>query len=131
MYKLKKLLPLHARLQIFHSFVQSHINYCSLVWGFSCKSNIETLFSKQKKGMRAVIPGYVNYNYRHGILPGHTKSAFSEYEILTVQNLNTSNAFLFMYEIGNCPSLIPFSIRSTISKIAPRRTLPTNHAKYG
>ena len=119
MYKLKKFLPLHARLQIFHSFVQSHINYCSLVWGFSCKSNIETLFSKQKKGMRAVIPGYVNYNYRHGILPGHTKSAFSEYEILTVQNLITSNAFLFMYKIGNCPSLLPLSVRSTISENRP------------
>ena len=61
MYKLKKLLPLRARLQIYHSFVQSHINYCSLVWGFCCRSNIEVLHSKQKKGIRAVMPGYVNY----------------------------------------------------------------------
>ena len=32
LYKIKKYLPLHARLQVYHSFVQSHINYCSLVW---------------------------------------------------------------------------------------------------
>ena len=50
MYKIKRYLPLTARLQIYHSFVQSHLNYCSLVWGFTCKSNIEKLFSKQKKG---------------------------------------------------------------------------------
>ena len=34
MYKIKKFLPLQARLQIYHSFVQSHVNYCSLIWGF-------------------------------------------------------------------------------------------------
>ena len=50
MYKIKKFLPLTARLQIYHSFVQSHLNFCSLLWGFSAKSNIEALFSKQKKG---------------------------------------------------------------------------------
>ena len=49
MYKVKKYLPLTARLQIYHSFVQSHLNYCSLVWGFTCKSYIEALFSKQKR----------------------------------------------------------------------------------
>ena len=55
MYKIKTLLPLKARLQIYHSFVQSHINFCSLVWGFSCKSTIEAIFCKLKKGLRAVI----------------------------------------------------------------------------
>ena len=48
MYKLKSQLPLKVRIQIFHSFVQSHINYCSLVWGFSAKSNIDSLFRAQK-----------------------------------------------------------------------------------
>ena len=55
MYKIKKYLPLNARIQIFHSFVQSHVHYCSLVWGFSSKSYIETLFAKQKKRLRGVI----------------------------------------------------------------------------
>ena len=35
MYKLKKFLPLKVRLQIYHSFIQSHLNFCSLVWGFA------------------------------------------------------------------------------------------------
>ena len=49
MYKIKRYLPLQARLQIYHSFVQSHLNFCSLVWGFASKSLIEGLFSKQKR----------------------------------------------------------------------------------
>ena len=76
MYKIKKFLPLKARLQIYHSFVQSHLNFCSLVWGFCSKSNIDAIFSKQKKGLRAVIPGFINYKFKDGEIPGHTKSFF-------------------------------------------------------
>ena len=41
LYKLKCTLPLAARKTLFQSFVQSHVNYCSLVWGLTIKSNIE------------------------------------------------------------------------------------------
>ncbi len=84
MYKIKRYLPVKARLQIYHSFVQSHLNYCSLVWGFAAKTHIESLFRKQKQGIRAVIPGYVNYRYDEGKLPTHTKKHFLEYGILTI-----------------------------------------------
>ena len=64
LYKLKSILPQAARLSIFHSFIQSHLNYCSLIWGFASKSNIELLFRAQKKGIRAVMPGYVNFSIK-------------------------------------------------------------------
>ena len=38
---------------------------------------------------RAAIPGFINYNFRDGLLPGHTKPAFNEYKILTF-NIITS-----------------------------------------
>ena len=63
MYKLRTLIPLKARLLIFHSFIQSHLNYCSLVWGFAAESTIDSLFSRQKSGMRAIMPGQVTYKY--------------------------------------------------------------------
>ena len=84
MYKLKCQLPLKVRIQIFHSFVQSHIDYCSLVWGFSIKTNIDSLFRTQKKGMRAVIPGFINYRYRSdGIIQNRIlpNIIFSEYKM--------------------------------------------------
>ena len=92
MYKIKRHLPPRARLQIYHSFVQSHLNYCSLIWGFSSKSNIQSVFRQQKKGIRAVVPGFINYRYRDGIIPGHTKPHFKEYNILTVQGIIAANA---------------------------------------
>ena len=119
MYKIKKFLPLTARLQIYHSFVQSHLNFCSLVWGFSAKSNIEALFSKQKKGLRAVVPGFINYKFRDGEIPGHTKSFFSEYKILTVQGIIALNALLFIRKTRHFPSLLPTSVAATISKESP------------
>ena len=119
MYKIKKFLPLKVRLQIYHSFVQSHINFCSLVWGFSSKSNIEAIFTKQKIGMRAVIPGFINYKFKDGKIPGHTKAAFSEYQILTIHNLIALNAFMFIHKVRNFPNLLPLSMRNTISEESP------------
>ena len=85
MFKLKGILPFMARKNIFHSFVQSHINYCALVWGMGPKGNIEPLFSEQKKAMRALMPGYREIYYKDGKNPCHTKSAFTEYNILTLR----------------------------------------------
>ena len=119
MYKIKRYLPLQARLNIYHSFVQSHINYCALVWGFSAKSNIDTLFTKQKKGIRAIIPGYVQYKYQDGIMPDHTKSFFSRYSILTVQSVIVLNALLFMHKVKHFPRSLPVSITNIIPENIP------------
>ena len=50
LYKLKFTLPITARKNIYHSFVQSYLNCCSLIWRLASKSNIDTLFTAQKKG---------------------------------------------------------------------------------
>jgi len=122
MYKIRNLLPIQARLQIFHSFVQSHLNFCSLIWGFSSKSNIESLFAGQKKGMRAVMPGFVNYFYKDGSPPSHTKPAFSKNKVLTVQGVIIKNALIFMHKIFcfNTPSIVPPAVRGTIPPNVPR-----------
>ena len=119
MYKIRKYIPSKTRMQIFHSFVQSHLNYCSLVWGFAAKSHIDSLFRKQKSGIRAVMEGFVNFKYRDGIIPSHTKLTFKEMNVLTVQNVIVKNALIFMHKIRNVPTLIPKSIRETIPSNAP------------
>ena len=95
--------PLEARLLIFHSSVQSHLNFCSVVWGFSCKSNINKLHNVQKKAIQAVIPGFVKYFYKDGIIPSHTKPAFKEYNILNVQSMIAKNALMFMRKLSDSP----------------------------
>ena len=69
--------------KIDHSFIQSRINYCSLLWGFTNKSNIDVLFTKQKKGIKAVIPGFIIY----GETAGHAKSDFTNYKILNINGI--------------------------------------------
>ena len=56
MYESKKELPLKVRIQIYHSFVQLHINYYSLLWGFCSKANIESLFRAQNNACGQLYP---------------------------------------------------------------------------
>ena len=92
---------MEARLQIYHSFIQFHINYCSFLWGFTSKSNIYALFTKQKNGLRAVIPGFIIYGYRDGDTDGHTKSAFTNYKILTTHGILTLSTLIYINKIRN------------------------------
>ena len=127
MYKLKNLIPLAARKNIFHSFVQSHLNFCSLVWGLGAKANIEPLFSEQKKAMRALMPGFtVNY-YKDGVIPCHTKPFFTEYNIQTIHSIILTNILVFMhkYHSHNLPS----SVLSIISPEAPKISQSNENCK--
>ena len=119
MYRLKNQLPVKVRLQIYHSFVQCHLNYCSTVWGFSSKSLLDSLFRAQKRGIRAVMPGFVRYFYTDGEYPSHTKSCFNEYKIPTIYNLIFINSTLMMHRIFWLPSTLPPSIHNLISPQAP------------
>ena len=119
LYKLKHILPLPARILSFNSLVQSHINYCSLVWGACSKNKIETIFATQNKAIRAIMPGWVNYFYKDGTCPTHTKSTFNELGILTVHNVILRNMIIFMNKIHKYPQLLPISVTQTISSDSP------------
>ena len=127
MYRIRTHLPLSVRVQIYHSFVQSHLNFCSLVWGFAAKAHINSLFAQQKKGMRAVMPGHVNYFYKDGILPSGTKSSFNSLAILTVHGIIASNTANFMNKIFNFPDQLPKYVQATIPEDAPSRMLGIDH----
>ena len=71
-------------------------------------------------GMRAVIPGYINYKFKDGKIPGHTKFAFTEYQILTIHNLIALNSLLFIHKIREFPILLPSSVICTISETSPK-----------
>ena len=122
MFKIKHRLPVKVRLQIYQSFVQSHLNYCPLIWGFSAKSHIQSLFTKQKQAIRAVMPGFVKYWYKEGELPSHTKDFFKQCEILTVHGIIVMNALIFMHKILHFQNFLPPSIVGL---------LPDNIPKFG
>ena len=119
MHKLKFIFPLKACLLIYQSFVQSHLNFCSSVWGFAKKSIIDQLLTIQKKAVRAVMPGFVQYFYHKGKMPAHTKPAFKKYNLLTVQNIIAKNAIILMTKVTDFPLMQPTSINSTFPENAP------------
>ena len=49
------------------------------MWGFAAKSIIQKLFIAQKKGVRTTAPGFMQYVYKDGLIPTHTKSSFKDY----------------------------------------------------
>ena len=112
LYKMKGILPPKAMLTLYHSFIQSHLNYCSLIWGLGSKNSIKALFVCQKKAMRTLIPGYVNYYYNKTSKepPNHTKQAFNENKILIVHSLILKNLMLFMHKLNYHAHLIPDGI---------------------
>ena len=126
-YKLKSMLPLTARLTIYNSLVQSHLNFCSLLWGTSCKSNIAKLFTAQKKAIRAIMPGYVNYFYKEGLLPTHTKTFFTKHCILTVHNIILKNILIFINNTIRFSNTLPRSIKQLIPHDAPTIMLDSDH----
>ena len=70
-------------------------------------------------------PGYVNYFYKDGQLPAHTKDSFKEYEILTIHGVIVRNALVLMHKIKNFPNTIPNSIKSLLPNNIP--TLESDH----
>ena len=122
MYKLKNKVPLSVRLQIYHSFVQSHLNYCSIIWGFAAKTHIAGLFSAQKKGLRAILPGYTTSFYKDGILPTPTKVHFVKYGILSVYSIICKNALLLLDKAKYFTDQVPPSVVNKINQ----SSLPTD-----
>ena len=64
--------------------------------------------------MRAVIPGFIDYNFKDGLLPGHTKPTFIGYKILTVHNIISLDDILFVEKTCSVPLII-----STIPTSSP------------
>ena len=99
-YRLKGLVPESVLKTLYNSFIQSHLNYCSSIWGLGTKSSLSNIFLLQKKAVRAIENRFNNffYNPETGELPCHTKENFVRNCILTVHNLVAKNCLLFMHK---------------------------------
>ena len=53
------------------------------------------------------MTGHVNNKFKDGKIPDHTKLAFKEHDVLTVQGVIVENAHIFMQKVKNLPNLQP------------------------
>ena len=100
-YKVKGIVPLNVIKMLYNSFIQPHLVYCSNIWGLGSKNIVARIFTAQKRAIRGVKQGFVNYFYKKdtGELPAHTKSIFAENEFLTIHNLIAQQAITFMQKV--------------------------------
>ena len=76
LYKLKGQVPNRVLELVYNNHVQSHLNYCSDVWGLGSKIPlIIFLLHRKKKAIRSIKNGYVKYFYNKetGEIPCHKK----------------------------------------------------------
>ena len=59
-YRISKFLPFSAKLTYYHSFIGTHLDYCSTVWGRAAACEIKRLTRLQNRSARAITG--VEYN---------------------------------------------------------------------
>lgn len=76
--KLRSLIPVWLKKQLYYTLVHSHIHYCLLVWGTTTKTNMESILMLQKRVLR-IIEGEPYHC--------HTAPIFKKQQILTIGNI--------------------------------------------
>ena len=76
----KSFLPFKARLQVYRSIFESHLNFAAIVWS-TCKSTVSKLSPIQQRALRSVF-----------LLPrrSHLSQNLSKFNILKVEQIITS-----------------------------------------
>ena len=126
LYRARYVLNQKSLVSLYYSFIQSHMIYCSNVWGLGNKRSLGSIFISQKRAIRAMsftklykkdkITGIYTY--------GHTKGIFNAYGFLSIHNLVLTQALNLMHKIklGLAPESIvqlfnintePYSVTAT------------------
>ena len=101
MIKLKNIIPHKAQKMLYNSLIQSHLYYCACVWGTKSFNSIKSLFSAQKKAIRATDVLYHNYFYdkKTDRIADHSKPIFNKLELLALPNLIAKSCLTLMHKI--------------------------------
>ena len=95
LYRLQ-FLPQNVLLMLFHALISSHINYCSIVWGFTSKRNIERIYKLQKRGIRIIT---------HSTYLAHSLPLFKKMQVLPINESLSLDTAIFMFNLSN--NLLP------------------------
>ena len=97
---MKGIVPHSVLLTLYNSFIQSHLNYCSNVWGLGSKASVNKIFIAQKRSIRALALNYQQLFYGADTdqKPCHTKEIFNKHKIFTIHNLIAKNCLILMHK---------------------------------
>ena len=92
LYQIRKKIPLQAAKLIYFTIALPYLNYCNTVWSSCSPSNLQQLFTTQKKLIRLVT--------KSSRLE-HTTPLFRQLNLLKLSNLNELNTALFVFKSLN------------------------------
>jgi hypothetical protein len=92
----KNFLPKEALLTLYYSLINSHLTYCSSIYGCANKTTLKKLIQKQKQAVRIIDKS----NYR-----AHTQPIFKNLKILPIEQIIKLSQLKFMhsYNFGKTP----------------------------
>ena len=87
LYKLRQYLPLCTLTSVYRSLVETHLNYCILIFGNAYNSHIHPVEVAQKKCIRTIAKQQLQAN---------TNSLFSELKLLKFKDIYRWNLGIYM-----------------------------------
>lgn len=107
--RVKKVLPLHSLLAIYHSLVQSHYSYGLEVWGASSAKSIKRINILQKKSIRSVTRA-------HWL--AHSEPRLKKLEILKIADQHKLQTVSLVYDMlrGYSPDIFNFQLSLNINQ---------------
>jgi hypothetical protein len=149
-YRIKKCLPKSLHKLIYHSLFESHLGFAISVWGGVSRSQLLPLFITQKKCIRMIFGDNESYQNKFMTcararplksqhlgadfyMKESTKPLFTEYELLTAENLYRYRTILEIFKIVKFRT--PMSLYSILNISDRKDTLmitpsPTRHFIY-
>ena len=92
LFKLRQYLPLRTLISVYRSLVETHLNYCTLIFGNAYDTHIHSLEVAQRKCIRIVAKQQ---------LQAHTNRFFSEFKLLKFKDIYKWNLGIYMYKHRN------------------------------
>ena len=94
LFKARSSLNKRSLLSLYYSCIHSYINYGSISWGSTCRTNLKKINSQQKHALRII---FNKSKFEH------TSELFKSSKILNVYKLNNFNTAVFMHKIQGNP----------------------------
>ena len=108
LFKARPFLNKKSLLSLYYSYIHSYINYGSVSWGSTCRTNLKKINSQQKHALRII---FNKSKFEH------TNELFKSSKILNVYKLNIFNTAIFIHKIQE---------KSTPSKFLPKFRKPSH-----
>ena len=84
--------PIHILRLLYMSLIFSYLNYCNVVWGSACESNLKPLITLQKKAVRVITKSAYDAS---------SAPIFESMKILQLQKIHKLNCYIYMFKCLN------------------------------